>query len=98
VELSVSNQNDANPAFLLDSREPPDAEYAALVTEAATGTSRDDVQRAAAAMTQVLVNREFLVVPLAGVFHIYALHKGVALGEPHPSAISQTWVSLVPPR
>ena len=94
----MPNQNDANPAFLLASRAAPDAEYTALAAQAATATSREEVQRAAAAMTRILVHREFLVVPLAGVSQLYALHRGVELAEPHPSAINQTWVSLVPPR
>jgi len=98
LELTIPNQNDANPAFLLANRDAPDAEYAALANQAATATSREEAQRAASAMTQVLVNREFLVVPLASVAPLYALHKGVGLAEPHPSSINQTWVSLSPPR
>ncbi|HEX2118478.1 MAG TPA: ABC transporter substrate-binding protein [Acidimicrobiales bacterium] len=96
VELATPNQNDANPAFLLASREVPDDAYQALTAQAATATSKDDVQRAAAAMTDILVNRQFLVVPLAGVFHVYAMRQGVTLAEPHPSAVNQTWVSLSP--
>ncbi len=98
LELSMSNQNDASPAFLPASRDVADPAYTALVTHSATATGRDDVQRAAAAMTRYLVTEQFLVVPLASVFHIYAMHVGVELTEPHPSAINQTWVSLVPPR
>ncbi|MDQ3895943.1 MAG: ABC transporter substrate-binding protein, partial [Actinomycetota bacterium] len=98
LELATPHQNDANPAFLLASRDAPNPEYEALAARSAVATSREEVQRAAAAMTQLLVNREFLVVPLAGVFEVYAMHRGVELPEPHPSAINQTWVSLVPPR
>ena len=94
VELGMPNQNDANPAFLLASRTAPDAEYTALAALAASAVARDEVQRAAGAMTAVLVNREFAVVPVAGVFHVYGMRAGVDLGEPHPSAIHQTWVSL----
>ena len=96
VELATPNQNDANPAFLLASRDVPDDAYQALAAQAATATTKDDVQRAAAAMTDILVNREYLVVPLAGVFHVYAMRQGVTLAEPHPSAVNQTWVSLSP--
>ena len=94
----MSNQNDANPAFIPANRDLEGAEYKALVARSAMATSREDVQRAAAAITRYLVNEQFLVLPLASVFHIYAMHDGVALTEPHPSAINQTWVSLVPPR
>ena len=96
VELSVPNQNDANPAFLLTSRTAPDPEYAALAERAITAGTREEVQRAAAAMTAMLVTRDFSVVPLAGVFQIYGLRAGVELAEPHPSAINQTWVTLTP--
>ena len=96
VELAMPNQNDANPAFLLAGREAPDAEYAALAAQSAAATSREEVQRAAAAMTRILVNRDFLVVPLAAVFHVYGMRAGVDLGQPHPSAINQTWVTLTP--
>lgn len=98
LELGMSNQNDANPAFLLASRDIEDPVYTALATRSATAADRGEVQEAAAAMTEYLVDEQFLVVPLASVFHIYAMHEGVALAEPHPSAINQTWVTLRPPR
>ncbi len=94
VELSMPNQNDANPAFLLASRTPTDADYGALVERAATAGSRDEVQRAAAAMTAAVVSRDVLVVPLAGVFQMYGMRLGVDLAEPHPSAVNQTWATL----
>ena len=94
VELAMPNQNDANPAFLLASRTAPDADYSALIAESTTATSREEVQRAAAAMTEIVVNREFSVIPLASVFRVYGMRTGVDLGEPHPSAINQTWVTL----
>jgi peptide/nickel transport system substrate-binding protein len=96
VELGVPNQNDANPAFLLASRTPPDGDYAALIERAVTAPSRDEVQRAAAAMTAAVVSRDFSVIPLAGVSQIYGMRAGVDLGEPHPSAINQTWATLTP--
>jgi hypothetical protein len=92
----MPNQNDANPAFLLALRTAPDPDYSALATQAAAASSREEVQRLAAAMTAVVVNRDFSVVPVAGVFHIYGMRKGVDLGEAHPSAISQTWLTLTP--
>jgi peptide/nickel transport system substrate-binding protein len=94
VELGMPNQNDANPAFLVASRTAPDAEYTALAAQATAAVAREDVQRAAAAMTAVLVNREYAFVPVAGVFHVYGMRAGVDLGEPHPAAIHQTWVTL----
>jgi peptide/nickel transport system substrate-binding protein len=95
IELSTPNQNDANPAFLLSSRTAPDPDYAVLAAQSTTSTSREDVQRAAAAMMAIVVSRDYSVVPLASVFHVYGLRRGVGLG-PHPSAISQTWVTVTP--
>lgn len=96
IELATPNQNDANPAFLLTSRAAPDPDYAALAAQSTTATSREDVQRAAAAMMAIVVNRDYSVVPLASVFQVYGLRRGVDL-EPHPSAIGQTWVTITPP-
>ena len=94
IELAMPNQNDANPAFLPALRAAPDPDYSALAGQVASAASRDEVQRLAAAMTAALVNREFAVVPVASVFQVYGMRKGVELGEPHPSAINQTWLTL----
>lgn len=96
VELATPNQNDANPAFLLALRTAPDPDYSTLAAQVATAASREEVQRLAAAMTTVIVERERAVVPVAGVFHLYGMRRGVDLGEPHPSAINQTWSTLTP--
>lgn len=90
----MPNQNDANPAFLPALRNAPDADYAALAAQATASPSREEVQRLAAAMTGVLVHRDFTVVPVAGVFQVYGMRAGVDLAEPHPSAINQTWQTL----
>ena len=47
-------------------------------------------------MTAIVVNRDFSVVPLAGVFQIYGMRAGVELAEAHPSALNQTWSTLTP--
>lgn len=98
LELGQPNQNDANPASLLVSRtDVADPEYATLAAQAAAAAGREEVQQVAVAMNRVLVQRNFFVLPLAGVFHLYAMVAGVELAESHPSAINQTWVSLRPP-
>ncbi|HEX2119705.1 MAG TPA: ABC transporter substrate-binding protein [Acidimicrobiales bacterium] len=53
-----------------------------------------EVQQAAATMMQILINKDYLVVPLAGAFRIYGMSKNVNLGDPHPSFTNQTWFSL----
>lgn len=52
------------------------------------------MQRLAAEATQAGVNQEFTAMPLASVSRIYAMRAGVELGEPHPSAINQSWARL----
>ena len=94
VELAMPHQNDANPAFLLASRTAPDADYSALAAQAMSAPAREDVQRAAAAMTAALVNRAHAVVPVASVSQVYGMRAGVELADPHPAAIHQTWTSL----
>ncbi len=90
VDLTAPNQNDANPAFLQSLRAggpPVDAVF--------TADSREAVQRLAAGITQTTVNEDYLVVPLASVSRIYAMRQGVDLRDPHPSAINQSWATLV---
>ena len=45
-------------------------------------------------MMKILINQDYLVVPLAGAFRIYGMAKNVDLGDPHPSFTNQTWFSL----
>ena len=94
LDLTMPNQNDANPAFLVAGRTSPDAEYAALIATSVSAADRADVQRAAAAMMRIIVNRDFTLVPVAGVARTYAMRAGVELAQPHPSAINQTWTSV----
>jgi hypothetical protein len=53
-----------------------------------------EVQDAAAKMMNILINKDYLVVPLADAFRIYGMAKNVNLGDPHPSFTNQTWFSL----
>lgn len=94
LDLTSPNQNDANPAFLLSSRDAPDEEYAALAARSSAAPSREEVQRVAGEMMRALVSRDFTVVPLAGVSQIYGMRRGIDLADPHPSAINQTWTTL----
>ncbi|MDQ3979200.1 MAG: ABC transporter substrate-binding protein [Actinomycetota bacterium] len=89
ADLGMSNQNDANPAFLAAGRSNEEQVAAALAAE-----SREATQLIAAQMMRTIINEEFKVVPLAHVGRIYAMRHGVDLPNPHPSAISQSWVGL----
>jgi peptide/nickel transport system substrate-binding protein len=96
LELGQPNQNDANPAFLLVTRTGDEPQYAPLAAQVATAPSREEVQRVAASWTATIVNQEYSVVPMAGVFHVYGMRAGIDLAEVHPSAINQTWATLIP--
>lgn len=63
-----------------------DACRAAVTTE--------EVQKAAANAMKVLIDDEFVVIPLAGVFRIYGLTANVEGFEPHPSGLSQNWTGV----
>ena len=89
VDLTMPNQNDANPAFLVTAR------ATGPQTEAiATAENREVVQRVAAQITQTAVNQDFVAVPLAAISRTYVMRQGIDLREPHPSAINQSWATL----
>jgi hypothetical protein len=43
---------------------------------------------------QVVIDDEFVVVPLAGTRRIYAASEKVADFAPHPSGLNQRWTEL----
>ncbi|MDP9071848.1 MAG: ABC transporter substrate-binding protein [Actinomycetota bacterium] len=73
---------------------PSGPRFDAEAEKALAATTRDEVQRSAAEMMKILSNEDFIVVPLAGVYRIYAMTRSVDLGDPHPSFTNQTWFSL----
>lgn len=64
------------------------------VQKAATDEDRAEVQKASATMMKILINDEYIVIPMAGIFRIHGMVKNVNLGDPHPSNTNQTWLSL----
>lgn len=59
-----------------------------------SATSIEEVQEAAAGAMQVVIDDEFVVLPLAGTRQIYAASEMVADFSPHPSGINQRWTEL----
>ena len=57
-------------------------------------TTVEAAQEASAQMMKILQAEDFTVIPLAGLYRVYAMRKGVDLGDPHPSQTSQLWISL----
>lgn len=55
----------------------------------ATGVS--DVQKAAADMMKVLIDDEFVVIPLAGTFRLYGASSKVLDLVAHPAGVHQRW-------
>lgn len=101
LELTMPNQNDANPAFLTGLRTGADAgaeaELAARGAAALAAPTRQEAQRAAAQAMRVLVAEQRVIVPLATVARAYGTRDGFSLGELHPSAINQSWAGLSGP-
>ena len=73
---------------------PSGPAFEAAVTKSDQAKTTAEVQDAAATMMKILINDEYIVVPLAGAFRIYGMGKNVNLADPHPSFTNQTWFSL----
>ncbi|MGH2704004.1 MAG: ABC transporter substrate-binding protein [Actinomycetota bacterium] len=104
LNLEFPNQNDGNPAFLPVLRfysknataapYAPAGEFDTWAEKALAAKTRDEVQKASAEMMRILEEQEFIVVPVAGVYRIYAMTKDVNLEDSHPSQSNQRWVTL----
>lgn len=104
LDLEPPNQNDGNPAFLPVLRMysknantaqfAPGADFDAIAERSLAAKSTAEAQVAAAEMMQNLITTHHIVVPLAGVFRIYAMDSSVNLGDPHPSFTNQLWTTL----
>ena len=72
----------------------PGGEFDTWAERALAATTREEVQRASAEMQRILINQDFTVVPLAGIYRIFGMTRDVGLGDPHPSQTNQTWFTL----
>lgn len=105
IVIWASNQNDANPAFLMDlmwhSEAPvdfgeywqpgPDTEFDRLVDEAMTTTDIDEARRLSAEAMRELLEEEVAVMTLAGTYRIWGAQEAVEGFDPHASGHNQTW-------
>jgi ABC-type transport system substrate-binding protein len=73
---------------------PNGPEFDAEAEKSLAARTTPEAQAASARMMQILINEDYIVVPLAGVYRIYGMSSNVALADPHPSFTNQTWVSL----
>lgn len=108
IDLSVPNQNDGNPAFLLALRwyskatganaqiisPGPDTEYEAMIDAILEEEDPTELRRRAAEAMHELVDVEVGGVTLAGGYRVYAMKDSVQGFEPHPSSTNQRWSTV----
>lgn len=102
VLQSIGNQNEANPCFLPDliyySKGGPTSKWRApggktdeAIERCRSATNIEETRRAAAEAIHELVDVERVVVPLIGLYRIWAMKENVAGFVPHPSLTNQRW-------
>ncbi|MDQ3256043.1 MAG: ABC transporter substrate-binding protein [Acidobacteriota bacterium] len=103
INLSIANQNDANPLFLpaliyySKSSRPftrwyyVGEKFDRLIETGLQSSNPDDVQRIAAEAIHVAIDEEAALIPIAGLFRLYAMKKEVTGFAPHPSSTNQSW-------
>jgi peptide/nickel transport system substrate-binding protein len=72
----------------------PGAAFDEFIGDCRSATSIEEVQEATAGAMQVVIDDEFVVLPLAGIRRIYAASETVGDFEPHPSRLNQRWTEL----
>ena len=72
----------------------PGAAFDAHIEECRSATSTEAVQEAAAAAMRVLIDEEFVVIPLAGTYRLYGVAANVQGFEAHPSGVNQRWTGV----
>ncbi len=107
LNLSLSNQNDANPLFLpalifySRSTRPfarwhlAGPRFDSLVEAGMKSTDAGEARRLAAAAIHVAVDEETVLIPVAALFRLYGLNATVDGFHPHPSQTNQSWTSVV---
>jgi peptide/nickel transport system substrate-binding protein len=72
----------------------PGESFDAFIGDCRSATSIEEVQEAAAGAMKVVIDDEFVVLPLAGIREIYAASEKIADFAPHPSKLNQRWTEL----
>lgn len=108
IDISLPNQNDGNPAFLMALRwyskstvpnaaiisPGPDTEFEAMIDEILQEPDIEEVRRMAGEAMHELVDEEVGGVNLAGGYRVYAMRDEVQGFEPHPSSTNQRWSTV----
>ena len=107
LNLSLSNQNDANPLFLpalifySKSTRPfarwhlAGPQFDGLVDAGMRATDPAEAQRLAAEAIHVAVDEQAVLIPIAALFRLYAMKTIVQGFSPHPSSTNQLWTHVV---
>lgn len=72
----------------------PGAAFDAHIDTCRSAVSTEEVQEAAAMAMKVLIDDEFVVVPIAGTYRLYGVSGGVEGVAPHPSGVNQRWSAV----
>jgi peptide/nickel transport system substrate-binding protein len=105
IDISVPNQNDGNPAFLLALRwyskatganakiisPGPGTRYESMIDAILVEPDATELRRKTAEAMHELVDVEIGGVVLAGGYRVYALKDKVMGFEAHPSSTNQRW-------
>lgn len=104
--LELGNQNDANPVFLpallfwsvgifgdigYQPLFAPDGRFDTLIVRALANPDSKKVKAITADALHLLIDQDAIVIPLAGIFRIFATKKSVMGFEPHPSRLQIRW-------
>ena len=106
IDLSIPNQNDGNPAFLIALRwysqegggannaiisPGPDTRFNSMIDAILVEPDPTELKRKSAEAMHELVDNEIGGVTLAGGYRVYAMKNKVHGFEPHPSSTNQRW-------
>lgn len=73
----------------------PGASFDTHIDSCRSAVSIEDVQAAAAAAMKVLINDEYVVLPLAGLYRMFGVSSKVQGFVAHPSGVNQRWAGAV---
>ena len=72
----------------------PGPAFDEFIGQCRSATSTEAVQEAAAGAMRVVIDDEFVVLPLTGTRQIYGVSPAVQGFEPHPSRLNQRWTAV----
>lgn len=106
IDLEGPNQNDSNPIFLPALRFyskatsvnmpffAPKGQFDTVVEQGSAAVDRATTQQKAAESMQILIDQEAIVIPVAGLYRIYAMKNNIQGFVPHPSQTNQWWNTI----